>query len=96
MLPNLTPDLDLAGRLFGSWVAYQGGGVRTVVASLTCALGVVRVEAARQCATADSTLTASLLLQAIRQDDLLLIHKADRGQLALELARVEAAHHPAA
>ena len=86
----------LAGRLFGSWVAYQGGGVRTVVASLTCALGVVRVEAARQCATVDSTLTASLLLQAIRQADLLLIHKADRGQLALELARVEAAHHPAA
>ena len=79
----------LAGRLFGSWTAYQGRGVRTLVASLTCALGVVRVGAARQCAAADRPLSASLLLQAIRQADLLLIHKADRGQLARQLARVE-------
>lgn len=86
----------LAGRLFGSWVAYQGRGVRTVVASLACALGVVRIEAARQCAAAESPLNASLLLQAIRQADLLLIHKADRGQLALELARVENGAPPAA
>ena len=86
----------LAGRLFGSWVAYQGRGVRSVVASLACALGVVRVEAARQCAAADSALSASLLLQAIRQADLLLIHKADRGRLALLLARVETERHPGA
>ena len=82
----------LAGRLFGSWVAYQGGGVRTVVASLACALGVVRIEAVRQCATAESALSVSLLIQAIRQADLLLIHKADRGRLA----RREAERRPAA
>jgi hypothetical protein len=86
----------LAGRLFGSWVAYQGRGVRTLVASLACALGVLRVEAARQCAAAGSPLDASLLLEAVRQADLLLIHKADRGQLAMELARVEMDHRPAA
>jgi len=79
----------LAGRLFGSWVAYQGRGLRTVVASVACALAVLRIEAARACAAARRPLDAALLTEAIRQADLLLVHRADRQILAGRLSQVE-------
>jgi hypothetical protein len=79
----------LSGRLFGSWTAYQGRGLRTVVASLLCALAVVRIEAVRACAKAARPLDASLLRDAIRQADLLLVHKADRQTLASALSAAE-------
>ena len=79
----------LAGRLFGSWVAYQGEGLRTVVASVACALAVLRIEAARVCADASRLLDAALLTEAVRRTDLLLVHKADRQILAGRLSRVE-------
>jgi hypothetical protein len=79
----------LAGRLFGSWVAYQGRGLRTVVASLSCALSVLRVEGIRAAQSAGRVLDAELLRTAVRQADLLLVHKADRQALAEELSRVE-------
>jgi hypothetical protein len=79
----------LAGRLFGSWVAYQGRGLRTVVASLACALSVVRIEAVRECLTAGRILDAPLLTAAIRHADLLLVHRADRQELATRLSHVE-------
>jgi hypothetical protein len=72
----------LAARLHASWVPYQGRGLRTVVRSLAAALTVVRVEAARQCGEADRPLEASLLLQAFRMADLLLVHEADAQALA--------------
>lgn len=79
----------LAGRLFGSWVAYQGRGLRTVVASVACALAVLRIEAARACAAVSRPLDAALLTEAIRQSDLLLVHKADRQNLSDRLSQVE-------
>jgi hypothetical protein len=79
----------LAGRLFGSWVAYQGRGLRSVVASAACALAVLRISAARACAAASRALDAPLLTGAFRQADLLLVHKADRQVLADGLSEVE-------
>jgi len=69
-----------ASRLFGSWVAYQGRGLRTVLASVRCALAVVRIEAVRACAAAERPLDAALLRHAIRQTELLLVHKADQQE----------------
>jgi hypothetical protein len=84
----------LSARLFGSWTAYQGRGLRTVVASLLCALAVVRIEAVRACATAARPLDAGLLRDAIRQGDLLLVHKADRQALASALSAAELGPSP--
>ena len=84
-----------ASRLFGSWVAYQGRGLRTVLASVRCALAVVRIEAVRACAAAERPLDAALLRHAIRQTELLLVHKADRQDLASRLSHVENEGRPA-
>jgi len=72
----------LAAKVFGSWLAYQGRGLGTVLAGAFAALAVVRVEAARQCAANDRTLDGALLKEAIRQADLLLVHLASREALA--------------
>jgi hypothetical protein len=79
----------LAARGFASWVAYQGHGVRTIVFSVAAALAVLRMEAARQCASAGRTLDPALLLQAFRAADLLLVHLASREELARRLSAVE-------
>lgn len=81
---NWTAPLNryLAARLHASWTAYQGQGLRTLVRSLTAPLAVVRVEAARQCGRAKCRLDRTLLLQAIRQADLMLVHEADPSSLA--------------
>jgi hypothetical protein len=81
----------LAAKAFGSWVALQGDGVRTTVASLRLALGVLRAEAARGCADAARELDAPLLKEAFRRSDLLLQHLVDVHALARELSRCEAA-----
>ena len=81
----------LAAKAFGSWVALQGDGVRTTVASLRLALGVLRAEAARGCAQAARELDAPLLKQAFRRSDLLLQHLVDVQALARELSRCETA-----
>jgi hypothetical protein len=79
----------LAARLHGSWVPYQGRGLRTVVESLATALAVVRVEAARACGRAERPLDGALLVQAIRAADLLLVHEADSLALARRWSAVE-------
>jgi hypothetical protein len=79
----------VAARGFASWLAYQGHGVRTIVFSMAAALAVLRMEAARQCATAGRTLNPALLLQALRAADLLLVHLAARDELARRLSAVE-------
>jgi hypothetical protein len=81
----------LAARAFASWLAYQGLGLRTVACSLVAALSVLRVEAARQCATAGQGLNEALLLEAFRSADLLLAHLASREELARRLGAVEEA-----
>ena len=79
----------LAAKAFGSWSAYQGRGVRTVVAELVAAAMVVRVEAARACRAAAKSLDEPLLHEAIRQADRLLMHLADRTQLLRWFGQVE-------
>ena len=79
----------LAAHAFGNWCAYHGMGLRTVVRSLEVALAVVRVEAARLCATAERPLDEPLLIEAMRAADLLLVHLADPKALAARLSEVE-------
>jgi Fe-S-cluster containining protein len=78
----------LAARAFASWCAYQGSGLRSHVASLRTALGVLMVEVARALAgecepTSPGAPTGSpALLDAMRRADWLLVHLADSGPLA--------------
>lgn len=68
----------LAARLFGSWVAYQGTGVRSVLASVHAAAAVLqRALRAGETATADTRVR-----EAIRTADLLLVHLARPEVLA--------------
>ncbi len=80
----------LAAHAFGSWIAYQGEGVRTLVRSLAVALAVLRVEAIRASLMAGRVLDDELLLEAIRAADLLLVHLVSRDVLARRLSRIEA------
>jgi hypothetical protein len=76
-------DHYLGAKAFAAWTAYQGRGVSTIVDGLDAALGLVRVEAARQCRDAGGPLDAVLLLQAIRSADFALNHLAVGEDLAL-------------
>jgi len=76
----------LATKVFASWLAYQGHGLRTIVRGARLALSVVRVEAARACTEAGRTLDRELLIEAIRVADLLLLHLASRRELARRLS----------
>jgi Fe-S-cluster containining protein len=79
----------LAARAFASWIALQGEGLRTTVAFLGTALGVLRTEAARGSAATGRVLDADQLLAALRRADLLLLHLADPEALAVRLSRCE-------
>lgn len=79
----------LAARVFASWVAYQGLGLRTLVRSLEAALAVVRAEAGRVVAAAGRGLDEALLVEAIRAADLRLLHLADRQALARDWSAAE-------
>jgi Fe-S-cluster containining protein len=79
----------LASHLFANWCAYQGRGLRTVVRSVTAALSVLRVEAARHCGLAGRPLDEALLIEAVRSSDLLLVHLASREELARRLGGIE-------
>ena len=81
----------LAAKAFASWSAYQASGVRTLVAELVLAVGLVRAEAARLCAAAARPLDRGALLEAIRAADWLLMHAADRHVLLKALGRIETA-----
>jgi len=86
----------LAAKAFASWVALQGQGLRTTVAFLHVALGVLRAEAARASSEAGRPVDAALLQEAVRRADLLLVHLADPEALARRLSRGEAAEGPTA
>jgi hypothetical protein len=79
----------LAAKAFASWTAYQGRGVLTIVRGLDAALGLVRVEAARQVRNAGRVLDADLLRDAFRQADFLLNHLAAGDELAEGWSKVE-------
>ena len=62
----------LAARLFGTWIAYQGSGLRTIVRYLQACLDVFTIELARD----------HDALQAIRRSDRLIVHESSSQQLA--------------
>ncbi len=79
----------LAAHAFGAWIAYQGDGLRTSVRALAGSLAVLRVEANRQAARAERRLDETLLLDAIRAADHLLVHLASRERMARQLSTIE-------
>ncbi len=79
----------LAARLLGTWIAYQGRGLRTIVRYLATALAIVRHEARRICAATQRPLDSAQLIDAIRAADDLLVHRADSLDLARRLSRIE-------
>jgi hypothetical protein len=72
----------LAAHAFASWMAYQGRGVVTLVRRLSLVLAVLRAELVRVCASNGCGIDRATLTQAIRQTDLLVVHLADRAELA--------------
>lgn len=74
-------DRYLAAKAFASWALYDEDGTAAVVRLVAMARAVLEVESARACARAGAALDATLLTDAIRQSDLLLVHYADRDRL---------------
>jgi hypothetical protein len=81
----------LAAKAFGTWLAYQGQGVRTIAFSLLVALSVLRFHCAAQCDAARRMLDRALFIEAVRGTDQLLLHLAWREALARAFSRVETA-----
>jgi Fe-S-cluster containining protein len=79
----------LAAKAFASWTAYQGRGVLSIVRGLEAALGILRVEAARQCRDTGRALDRDSLQQAVRGVDFVLNHLAAGDELARNWSRVE-------
>jgi hypothetical protein len=79
----------LAAKAFGSWCAYQGRGVRTLVAELILSETVLRVEAMRAMAIAGMPITPELMIDALRAADRLLVHSLERERLMAWLDVVE-------
>lgn len=79
----------LATRAWASWVGHESGGVRGCVRALCLSLGVLRVECARAAAAADRRLDESLLLQAVRESDRILVHLVAPDVLAADLRALD-------
>ena len=75
----------LAARTFGNWLAYQGRGLRTIVAWLRACHDVLRIFALE----GDQRLTASELLSAVRRTDLLMLHSLESLAFGRAAARLE-------
>ena len=81
----------LASKAFASWCAYESHGIRTLVAELFASELVLHVECERACRAAGRVLDRSLMIEAIRQSDLLLMHLIDRPRMVQWLGEVEGA-----
>ncbi|HJU42040.1 MAG TPA: YkgJ family cysteine cluster protein [Vicinamibacterales bacterium] len=68
----------LAAKLFASWAAYDGDGITPIRSAVGNAHRVLRVEMEKACNHHGRPLDATLLLHAIRQTDLQLVHRATR------------------
>ena len=79
----------LGAKAFASWTAYQSRGIRTQIAELFLTASVLRLECVRACHAAQRRLDAALLLDAVRQTDLLLVHLVDRDVLLPWLGKAE-------
>ena len=80
----------LAARAFGSWIAYQGAGIRTAVHASRTALALLQIECVRRCQAGKRALDGEILLEAVRAADLALVHLAAPDLLTRRLARFEA------
>jgi hypothetical protein len=76
----------LAAKAFGAWITYQADATVSLAAWLTLCHAVLRIECARACGTAARPLDRELLIAAIRQADLLLVHYADALAIARSLS----------
>jgi Fe-S-cluster containining protein len=74
----------LAARLFGTWIAYQGTGLATIVGYLRAALDVLVIELTRT--PSDGRPGRADVLEALRRSDYLLVHLADSQRLATLLS----------
>jgi hypothetical protein len=79
----------LAAKAFASWAAYEGQGVRTLVAELMISELVLRVECERTPLARGRVLDRALMIDAIRRSDLFLIHLIDRPKMMKWLGRCE-------
>ena len=80
----------LGARLFGNWIAYQGRGLRSIVAWLELALSTVHRELTRR-ELHRAEPTADEFVAAVGAADLYLLHSTDSDALGLTLAGVEGA-----
>ena len=80
----------LASKAFASWSAYESRGIRTLVAELLVAEAVLRGECERAIEAAGRPLDRALMIEAIRQSDLFLVHLIDRPRMIEWLGKVEA------
>jgi Fe-S-cluster containining protein len=71
-----------AAKAFASWSLYLGHGIEAAEQAARKAHAVLRVECARQCRAFGRPLDRELLMNAIEQSDLLLVHYADPERLA--------------
>jgi hypothetical protein len=78
----------LAGRAFGAWLVYQADAGAGLASWLTLCHAVLRVECARACGAAARPLDRDLLIAAIRQADLLLVHYADSLAITRRIVRM--------
>jgi hypothetical protein len=79
----------VAAKAFASWTAYQWRDLRTQVAELYVAASVLRVECARAADRLRRPLDATVLHEAVRASDLLLMHLVDRDPLVRWLREAE-------
>lgn len=92
--PSLAP-LDgairnyIGARFFGNWVSYQGRGLRTIMAWVCTAVGVLENELARRAAASGRPLTRDDFLAAVSATDLLLLHTVDSETLARHFTPAE-------
>ena len=71
-----------AAKAYASWSLYLGDGLDAAERSARVAHAVLRIECARQCRAFGRPLDRELLMNAIEQSDLLLVHYADPEALA--------------
>ena len=80
----------LAARAFGNWIAYQGRGLRTIIAWLRACHDVLRANALSGRPEGEP-LTQSELLEAIRLTDLVMLHSIDSQAFATHALTLEQA-----
>ena len=79
----------LAARAFGNWIAYQGRGLRSVVAWLSACHDVLRLLACRAAEERGSRVLADDLVEAARHADYVMLHTVDSQAFAHAVAGIE-------